>query len=782
MAHDRWIGQVLGGRYQIEQLLGQGGMSAVYKARDPNLQRTVAIKLIHPHLSDNEEFVRRFESEATSIARLRHPNIVQVYDFNHEGDLYFMVLEFVAGETLQSRIKRLNAGGRYLPLRDVLHFTMDVCKAADYAHQRGLIHRDIKPANVMLDVTGNAILMDFGIARMLGGQQHTATGAVLGTALYMSPEQIQGLHPDARSDIYSIGVMLFEALGGRPPFEADSVMTLMMMHLNDPVPDLSKLNPDIPEGVKVIVNCALEKDRNNRFQSCSEMAAALEKAMASLGPQEAVPVSSVKVEPAPVPAAPSRENEKEQAAPPVPAMATIIEPAPLPATIIEPAGVIPAPIISDATRVAAAAAETKSAAASPLPISVPDVPRAKSSKTVLWAGLAALGLALIVGGYLIFNSINNGKQSPGGTAEVLPSATVPVVALLPTDTAAPTNTQPPPPTATAEPTATPTEVLPTPTDVPPASLVLGGADKIAYVVSNNIWIADIDGSDAQQITSDGATKKNLRWLPDGNSLSYISGKCIQTVALGGEPVTVTCFNNAEYVDAFEVSPDSKQVAISVDRLLYIEPYDLERLKSVDSHPDLEAMADCPDLAPYQRNAAVGARWSPDSKNMAVIAIGVLTGGRRGDMIQIIAVDRCIANPSVQLQFPQPHFTFSEYEHNATLTSFTWDGAGLSVLTGLTRKDGFGEMHIFNHESYKADLSINPVNGSCCYRDTQFSPDGKFLLFAFQDMTLGPNAVTRVYYIPFGTIGTGTKYDPLRMVEYTDLSELPQLTLRPAAIP
>src|SRR5574340_985769 len=289
MAKDRWIGQVLGGRYQIEELLGQGGMSAVYKARDPNLQRTVAIKLIHPHLSDNEEFVRRFESEATSIARLRHPNIVQVFDFNHEGDLYYMVLEYVAGETLQSRIKRLNAAGRYQPIRDVLHYTIDVCKAADYAHDRGLIHRDIKPANVMLDVSGNAILMDFGIARMLGGQQHTATGAVLGTALYMSPEQIQGLHPDARSDIYSIGVTLFEALGGRPPFEADSVMTLMMMHLNDPVHDLNTLHPGIPDEVREVVNRALEKDRSKRYQSCTEMADALQKALASLPAQEAAP-------------------------------------------------------------------------------------------------------------------------------------------------------------------------------------------------------------------------------------------------------------------------------------------------------------------------------------------------------------------------------------------------------------------------------------------------------------------------------------------------------------
>ncbi|TLN00095.1 serine/threonine protein kinase, partial [bacterium] len=279
MPADRWVGQILGGRYQIEELLGQGGMSSVYRARDLNLRRTVAVKLIHPHLSDNEEFVRRFESEATSIARLHHSNIVEVYDLNHEGGQFYMVLQYVEGETLQSRIKRANSEGRQLSIRECLRCLRDICKAADYAHRNGMVHRDIKPANIMLDAHGSAILMDFGIARILGQQQHTATGVVLGTALYMSPEQIQGQHPDGRSDIYSIGVTLFEALGGRPPFEADSAMTLMHMHLYDPVPDINQRHPGIPEKVRVIVNRALEKDPGRRFQSCAEMAAALGDAL-----------------------------------------------------------------------------------------------------------------------------------------------------------------------------------------------------------------------------------------------------------------------------------------------------------------------------------------------------------------------------------------------------------------------------------------------------------------------------------------------------------------------
>src|SRR5512139_3982721 len=270
-------GQTLGGRYQIQYLIGQGGMASVYKAYDPNLHRAVAIKVIHPHLSNNPDFFRRFEEEATAVAHLRHPNIVQMYDFNHDGDLYYMVMEFVMGETLQTRLKRLNSSKRRLSIKEVISFTADICDAAYYAHQRGMIHRDIKPANIMLDVDGKAILMDFGIARMVGASQHTATGAVLGTAMYMSPEQIQGLHTDARADIYSIGITLFEMLSGKPPFEADSAMTLMMMHLNDPIPDLDELKPPTPHELIEITNKALAKNRDQRYQTASDMANALRK-------------------------------------------------------------------------------------------------------------------------------------------------------------------------------------------------------------------------------------------------------------------------------------------------------------------------------------------------------------------------------------------------------------------------------------------------------------------------------------------------------------------------
>ena len=205
-------------------------MSAVYKAYDPNLKRVVAIKLVHSHLSTDQEFVRRFEEEASVVASLRHPNIVQVFDFNTDLGNNYMVMEYVPGETLQERLKRLNESNRRMSLEEALKITINICDALSYAHKRGMVHRDIKPANIMLDVNNQAILMDFGIVKIIGGSMHTVTGAVMGTARYMPPEVVRSEPADQRSDIYALGITLYEMLSGKPPFEANSVMTVMMMH------------------------------------------------------------------------------------------------------------------------------------------------------------------------------------------------------------------------------------------------------------------------------------------------------------------------------------------------------------------------------------------------------------------------------------------------------------------------------------------------------------------------------------------------------------------------
>ena len=269
------VGRVLGNRYRLDSLLGQGGMSSVYKATDPNLRRTVAIKLIHPHLTTDPEFVRRFESEAAAVAQLRHPNIIQVYDFERDGDTYYMVLEYVSGESLDRRLRRLAAEKRRMGPDEAAGIIADIAEAVDYAHGTGLIHRDIKPANIMLTERGQSVLMDFGIAKIIGGTEHTATGMLVGTAFYISPEQVRGEPPSAQSDIYALGVTLFEVLAGRPPFTGDSAMSVMLKHVSEPVPDLRRIAPETPLYLIAVVERAMAKDPRERYPSARDMAAAL---------------------------------------------------------------------------------------------------------------------------------------------------------------------------------------------------------------------------------------------------------------------------------------------------------------------------------------------------------------------------------------------------------------------------------------------------------------------------------------------------------------------------
>ena len=305
-----WIGRTIGDRYQIQELIGQGGMSAVYKAYDPNLRRVVAVKLIHSHLSQDPQFVRRFEEEATAVAQMRHPSIIQVYDFNNEGKTYFIVFEFVPGESLRARLRRTLEAKRRLDLTKIVDYSATVADALDYAHSRGIIHRDIKPANVMINVHDQAILMDFGIVKIVGGDTHTATGAVLGTARYISPEQVRGESVDYRTDIYSMGVMLYETSSGRPPYEADSAITVMMMHVNDPIPDIRSARPDMPASLANVITRAMAKNRAERFQSAAELALAIRSVGSDPAISAVAGVSTVAA------AAPSRVDQPVQAARP----------------------------------------------------------------------------------------------------------------------------------------------------------------------------------------------------------------------------------------------------------------------------------------------------------------------------------------------------------------------------------------------------------------------------------------------------------------------------------
>jgi beta-lactam-binding protein with PASTA domain/predicted Ser/Thr protein kinase len=277
--------RVLGQRYEIQGVLGQGGMAKVFKGRDTVLGREVAVKVLSPQFVTDAQFVTRFRREAQAAAALNHPNIVSVFDTGDQGDIHYIVMEYVEGRTLRDAIR---SDGPLMPER-AAEIADAVAKALSAAHEKGLVHRDIKPGNIMITNGGEVKVMDFGIARTATGDTLTQTAAVLGTASYLSPEQAQGEPVDPRSDIYSLGCVLYEMLTGRPPFTGDSPVAIAYKHVrDDPVPP-SRLNGDIPRDLEAVVMKSMAKNPANRYQTADELRQDLGRVLQGL-PTMATPV------------------------------------------------------------------------------------------------------------------------------------------------------------------------------------------------------------------------------------------------------------------------------------------------------------------------------------------------------------------------------------------------------------------------------------------------------------------------------------------------------------
>lgn len=277
----RLEGQVLG-KYHILEPLGRGGMSQVYRAYHPQLDRYVAIKVLRAELLDEEPFMSRFRREAQAVAALRHPHIVQVHDFDVQDEISFMVMELLEGDTLKTRLNDYRVRGEQMPLGEVIRILLDVLDGLAFAHEAGMVHRDIKPANILLSKRGQAVLADFGIAQMLGQTRHTMSGALMGTLAYMAPEQgLQGTC-DARSDLYSVGILLYEMLTQHPPYEADTPLAVLMKHLNDPLPLMITGETAVPAPFEQILLKALAKDPEDRYQRAEKMSEALLQAAATM--------------------------------------------------------------------------------------------------------------------------------------------------------------------------------------------------------------------------------------------------------------------------------------------------------------------------------------------------------------------------------------------------------------------------------------------------------------------------------------------------------------------
>jgi serine/threonine protein kinase len=730
------------GRYEIRDELGRGGMATVYRAYDPNFERDVAIKILPEAFLHDPQFKVRFEREAKTIALLEHPTIVPVYDFGEGDGQPFIVMRYMSGGTLNDRLKQ-----GAMTLDETARLISRLAPALDAAHARGIIHRDIKPGNILFDQYGNAYLSDFGIAHLgVEGVTTMTGGSALGTPAYMSPEQIQGDQKvDGRSDIYAMGVLVYQMLTGKTPYDAETPTKVMMMHVLQPVPQILQARPDLPIGCDGVITRAMAKNPNDRFSTAGELAEALE-ITARYSPGSAATPPPVYTPPvviggttALVP--PNQAGEQTMKSP------------------------------SSVATVAAPAAEP-----------VPAQPKSGGSRGIMIGVVVAI---IVFGGLIGLFLLGNRGQGPLAMlapATISPTSTPTQEPLKPTDTLLaviiPTTTDTPTPlpspTATVEttPTITPTQIS--------KAISIGGADKIAYLDSNNIWMANLDGSDRVQITTDGADKLNLQWSEDGNSIYYITGKCIQSVDVETTAVdNVNCFNFTDSFKSFQISPDFKQVAMSLDNQLYLIPFDVDKIRQIKQRKELTDIADCKDFSPYQEFFVQGSHWSRDGKYLAMLLLANLGNGKRGNVIQVTQIDVCTPDPDKIKTFPGNTFTMEGYDNTPIIQNFGFDGYSLFTLNNFVRNDGYGDLYAYNTDLSKTFPKINPINGRCCYRDSEFSPDGSYLLFVYQDFLQGANSASQIYLVPYGSIGTGAEYTPLPLPDITNAREKPQPILRPA---
>jgi eukaryotic-like serine/threonine-protein kinase len=277
------VGELIADRYELEELVGSGGMSSVYKAHDRLLERSVALKILHEQYTRDEDYVERFRREARSVAQLTHPNIVTVIDRGEQDGRQFIVFEYVDGENLKELLER---EGQLTP-REAIDLALQVARGLDFAHSQGLVHRDVKPQNVLLDADGRAKVTDFGIARSLQVDGMTITGTVMGTSNYIAPEQARGQPVDEQTDVYSLGCVLYELLAGEVPYDGDNFVSVAMRHVNDPVPSIRELRPDVPPRLDEAIQRAMAKHHLDRFDSMAELAAELEASRVELDGGEA---------------------------------------------------------------------------------------------------------------------------------------------------------------------------------------------------------------------------------------------------------------------------------------------------------------------------------------------------------------------------------------------------------------------------------------------------------------------------------------------------------------
>ena len=750
------------GRYEVISEIGRGGMATVYEAHDPVFNRNVAIKMLPAELLHDPSFRVRFDREAKTIAALEHSAIVPVYDFGeHEGQPYF-VMRLMSGKSLADRM----AQGP-LSLDEIVHIVSRVAAALDEAHSKEIVHRDLKPGNILFDPYGEPFLADFGISKLSQSATTLTGNAIVGTPAYMSPEQGQGEQDvDGRSDIYSLGVIVYEMLTGRVPFEADTPMGQVLKHITETPPSILEINKNVPPAVADVVERAMAKRKFARYDTAGQMAKALADAVqmstddrmppATIADLPAAEIASAGGRKYPTPA--PRSTPKPSTPRPVRPVST-----PIPGAVTPPMSVLKDTVHNTSS--------TKG--------------RLKSPKRILGITLIIILVATAVGGTYYFTHNPGLLGRPQPTAQAMLGFTpTPLVTPAESLPGLPTDTQQSVPvievkaTTVATDTPAPTETLaplPSPTSQPTETLVtIGGADKIAFVKNREIWISNLDGTGLQQITNTGSSKSALQWTPDGNAISYITGRSVRIVNTDDlQDKLIINANWADYLAGFEISPDGKYVAFSMSDGLFILPYDLNTLSQIRTPDQLKNAQNCLAFTSSKTHAV---RWSRDGKQLAVIVTGT-QDNKQVDLVQVIQLGACGESPTRVDEFPGTRFPMRGYPASPTIQSLGWDG-NLVFALNVDNNFGYGDLYIYNMANGKAQ-TISPLGTLCCFRDFQWSPDGTYLLFSFKDNS--QPETTQLYLVDYATIGTGATYQPITLPEdvFTSLDDKPQPVLRPA---
>lgn len=695
-------------------------MATVYHGWDPLFEREVAVKVLPSELLHSDpQFKLRFEREAKIIASLEHPSIVPVYDVGDDDGQPYFVMRYMSGGSLSDRIK-----AKVMTVEEAVKILGQLAPGMDEAHSKGIVHRDLKPSNILFDGKGVPYISDFGIAKLSQAQSGNMTGsAIIGTPAYMAPEQAQGTGVDGRTDIYAVGIILFEMLTGKQPYEADTPMAVAFKHITDPVPHILASNPNLPDEVEDIIQTAMAKDKEERFATTGDLVDALRSIVTG------------------------QKKLHDQATVVKGSSATIKGTAP---KIVK--------------------ANTK----------IPDVPvPAKKGFNVWLVIIPVILLGMFGGGYVLFSLIKPlvGTEAPVATSISVPATETLEVAPQATETTSAVIVVEPP-TATVAPTATDTPAA-------PKAPVIGGADKVAFVANREIWIMNVDGSELKQLTFDGATKTDLQWLEDGKTIIFISGKTIKYYDITTEVVdTLTTFPSEASVDAFRVSNDGKQVMLAMSRNIFAVPFDFEAFKKITLRSQLGKLEGACLYQQVSKTLSVSrvreVRWSADDKLVAWLFIGNDPNNSALQSEQVSILDITDCKPELidlKDNFPGSRFIPDGFD-DRQMPDFDWNGADQFSFNTSLRNNGWGNLYIYNWLNHKGVRQM-PIS-VCCFRDARWSPDSTFIFFAFQDIKLGAEAKIQLYYVPVGELNTGANFNPLPLPEnfFTNIKEGAQPALRP----